>query len=198
MFSHKFFIIVLTVLEMTLLSWLIKCENWWTQSLNLLSALVLSVGIKCKKSANCPMQFPHNGVDFPYQNNVMLWNGKFQLLPICPCPKTTCNVFFLKKKNFFLRKRAQVGEGQREKCRRSEAGSVLTAAGWCGAQIHEPWDHDLSWSQALNWLSHPGAPKVLFLSNLSSQRGAGTHHPEFQSHMLHWLSQAGASPEHYN
>ena len=27
-----------------------------------------------------------------------------------------------------------------------------------GAQTHELWDHDLSWSQPLNWLSHPGAP----------------------------------------
>ena len=27
-----------------------------------------------------------------------------------------------------------------------------------GAQTHEPQDHDLSWSQTLNWLSHPGCP----------------------------------------
>ena len=29
---------------------------------------------------------------------------------------------------------------------------------WCGAQTHKPWDHDLSRSQMLNQLSHPGAP----------------------------------------
>ena len=27
-----------------------------------------------------------------------------------------------------------------------------------GALTHEPWDHDLSRSWKLNWLSHPGAP----------------------------------------
>ena len=27
-----------------------------------------------------------------------------------------------------------------------------------GARTHELWDHDLTWSQRLNWLSHPGAP----------------------------------------
>ena len=27
-----------------------------------------------------------------------------------------------------------------------------------GAQAREPGDHDLSWSQTLNWLSHPGIP----------------------------------------
>ena len=29
---------------------------------------------------------------------------------------------------------------------------------WCGAQTHEPWDHDLSWSWTVNKLSHPGVP----------------------------------------
>ena len=26
-----------------------------------------------------------------------------------------------------------------------------------------PWDHDLSWRQMLNWLSHPGTPGLIFL-----------------------------------
>ena len=30
---------------------------------------------------------------------------------------------------------------------------------WCGAWTHKLWDRDLSWSQMLNWLSHPGAPR---------------------------------------
>ena len=33
---------------------------------------------------------------------------------------------------------------------------------WCGAQIHKPWGHDLSWCQMLNWLSHPGTPTLQF------------------------------------
>ena len=32
------------------------------------------------------------------------------------------------------------------------------------APIHEPWDHDLSWSQMLNQLTHLGAPRGLSLS----------------------------------
>ena len=28
----------------------------------------------------------------------------------------------------------------------------------CRAHTHKPWDHDLSRSQMLNWLSHPGTP----------------------------------------
>ena len=32
-----------------------------------------------------------------------------------------------------------------------------------GAWTHQPWDHDLSWSQTLNWLSHPGTPMIIFL-----------------------------------
>ena len=30
----------------------------------------------------------------------------------------------------------------------------------CGAETHELWDHDLSRSQPLNWLSHPGALRL--------------------------------------
>ena len=34
--------------------------------------------------------------------------------------------------------------------------------------------------------------KILFLSNLYTQRGALTHNPEIKSCVLHWLSQPGA------
>ena len=34
--------------------------------------------------------------------------------------------------------------------------------GQSGAQTQETWDHDLKQSQVLNWLSHPGTPKVNF------------------------------------
>ena len=33
-----------------------------------------------------------------------------------------------------------------------------------GARTHEPWDHDLSWSQLLNRLSHPGTPELCSLN----------------------------------
>ena len=34
---------------------------------------------------------------------------------------------------------------------------------WCRAQPHELWDHDLSPSQTLNQVSHPGAPLQCFI-----------------------------------
>ena len=39
---------------------------------------------------------------------------------------------------------------------------------WCRAWTHEPWDHDLSWSQTLNRLSHLGTPVILFISVLTN------------------------------
>ena len=63
----------------------------------------------------------------------------------------------------------------------------------------QPWVHDLSWSQKLNRLSHPGAPdksfivnelqffylffllRFSFLNNLYTQRGTGTKDPEIES-----------------
>ena len=54
------------------------------------------------------------------------------------------------------------GEDQRERERdriqsRLQVPSYEHRAG-CGAQTHEPWDHDLSQSWTCNQLSHPGAP----------------------------------------
>ena len=43
-----------------------------------------------------------------------------------------------------------------------------------GARTHEPWDHDLSWSQMVNWLSHPGAPESQFWIFLSLARNGFT------------------------
>ena len=31
---------------------------------------------------------------------------------------------------------------------------------WRRARTHKLWDYDLSWSQAFDWLSHPGAPPL--------------------------------------
>ena len=57
--------------------------------------------------------------------------------------------------------RAWAEEGQTEKETQSEPGSRLWASfqhrAQCRAQTHKLWDHDLSWSQTLNLLSHPGA-----------------------------------------
>ena len=58
-----------------------------------------------------------------------------------------------------------MGEGKREGNKGLEVGFALTGwqqQAWCGAWTQEPWDHDLSWSWMLNWLSHPWAPFLVF------------------------------------
>ena len=66
---------------------------------------------------------------------------------------------------FILRERVsmRVGKGQRERERQNpkQALSCQHRARH-GAQTHEPRDRDLSRSQTLNRLSHPGAPEVSF------------------------------------
>ena len=49
------------------------------------------------------------------------------------------------------------GEGERETQNPQQApGSELSARSPMGARTLRLWDHDLSWSGMLNWLSHPG------------------------------------------
>ena len=77
---------------------------------------------------------------------------------------------FLKKINVYLllrdRETQSMSRGEVERWRdtESEAGSRLWAScqhrARCGAWTHEFWDHDLSRSWTLNWLSHPRAPPM--------------------------------------
>ena len=74
--------------------------------------------------------------------------------------------------NVYLFLREREG-GRRDRRMGRERGrhriwSNLQALSWRhrphrGAQTHKLWDHDLSQSQALNWLSHPGTPGVVIL-----------------------------------
>ena len=57
---------------------------------------------------------------------------------------------------------------EREGNTESKAGSRLQAPSCqhrarCGVWTHKPWDHDLSQSQTLSQLSHPGAPTLCHL-----------------------------------
>ena len=86
------------------------------------------------------------------------------------CQTNYCLCFLLEV--FFLmfifdrereRERARMSGGGAERGRhriwsRLQAPSCQHRAR-CGAPTHEPWDHDLSRSQKLNQLSHPGAPR---------------------------------------
>ena len=62
---------------------------------------------------------------------------------------------------FWERPSMSGGGAEREGDTDSKAGSGLSCQHTAqrGARTHELWDHDLSRSQTLNWLSHPGAPE---------------------------------------
>ena len=74
------------------------------------------------------------------------------------------------KKNFFwclfiFERETECEQEWRRERGRHRIGSRLQALS-CqprarrGARTHRPWDHDLSRSRTLNWLSHPDAPRV--------------------------------------
>ena len=60
---------------------------------------------------------------------------------------------------------------------------------WHGARGHKPQDHDLSWSQTLNRLSHPGVPEMVSLLSL------GTYSETLQSWTKTCLPSAGWQPQ---
>ena len=53
----------------------------------------------------------------------------------------------------------------------------------CGAWTHKPWDHDLSWSWTLNWLSHSDTP-VVFLGKVTLTGVRVISHCRFDCHFL--------------
>ena len=73
-------------------------------------------------------------------------------------------LFFFFLSLFILREREKTSKGGVEReDRRSEVGSMLTEErAQLGAWAHKPGYHNLSWSQTLNWLSHPGTPHTPF------------------------------------
>ena len=90
---------------------------------------------------------------------------------------------WLKKKMFypfiyFWETEHEWGKVRERRRHRIWAGSRLQASvqhrAPCGAWTHEPWDHNLSWSQTLNWLSHLGAP-VNSLINQACFHTRGKH-----------------------
>ena len=72
--------------------------------------------------------------------------------------KNIFNVYFWETE----RDRAQVGEGQRERHRTWSRLQALSCQHrtWQSARTCEPRDRDLSRSQSLNRLSHPGTPAI--------------------------------------
>ena len=118
-----------------------------------------------------PFLNPHCYLPSPSHNHLRdEVKGKRLPLPFMPLfspfqsilqPTASVRIFF----NVYLfwgereHTRAWVGEGQRER----ETEDSKQALHWqqkaqCGTRTHEPWDHDLSWNQTLNRLSHPSAP----------------------------------------
>ena len=82
------------------------------------------------------------------------------------------------------RDRQWAGEGQIERERetgRHRIQSRLHAVSCqhraqCGAWTHRPWDHDLSWSQTLNQLSHPGTPPNFSEASIDTYKMKTTSH----------------------
>ena len=67
-------------------------------------------------------------------------------------------IYFIFLKSLFDRESTSRGSGrQREK---EEQVPHWTGSPMQGS-VPGPWDHDLSWRQTLNQLSHPGAPKAI-------------------------------------
>lgn len=82
-------------------------------------------------------------------------------------PHTSKSGFFFFFIFNFGSERHELGRSSRERGRQRMIWIRLHAHSrepWCGARTHEPWDHDLSWSETLSWLSHPGAPQVRVLT----------------------------------
>ena len=90
---------------------------------------------------------------------------------------------FLLKKNYFWEREVQVGEGHRERGgdRGSELGPSLTAASLMQGSAHKSWDHDLSCSGMLNWLSPPGTSIGTFLIQCLLKGLSQVHIPLFVS-----------------
>ena len=82
-----------------------------------------------------------------------------------PCLQNIANIFICKWHFIFFlrfylferereREREQGGEGQREKVKQIPC----RAGSWMRGSIPGTWNHELSWRQMLNQMSHPGAP----------------------------------------
>ena len=83
-------------------------------------------------------------------------------------------IFFFFNVYLFLRGSEWAGEGQTE----GRTEDPKHALCWQQraqrrAQPHKLWDHDLTWSWTLNWLSHPGAPGFFFFSFFTRPLGLG-------------------------
>ena len=78
-------------------------------------------------------------------------------------PQMPSSFFFFFFKIFYLSERERestnMGKGQREREKQTPPRSRKPMYG----SIPGPWDHDLSWRQTLNQLSHPGTPPNAFL-----------------------------------
>ena len=70
------------------------------------------------------------------------------------------NFFFLMFifENERERDRVRMGRGWEDRIRSRLQALSCQHRAWHGAWTHGLWDHDLSWSETLNRLSHPGAP----------------------------------------
>ena len=83
-------------------------------------------------------------------------------------------IFILREREREL-ERERGREKRRHRIRSSPQALSCQHRARCGGQTHKAWDHDLSPSPTLNWLSHPRAPTI----ELSTEE-----FPKFQALLL--------------
>ena len=85
--------------------------------------------------------------------------------PVCIiCIEDKATLFFFLMFLFIFETEREHEQGRGRERGRHRIQSRLQALScqhrvWCGARTHESWDYDLSRSQMLNQLSHPGTPQ---------------------------------------
>ena len=67
-------------------------------------------------------------------------------------------MFIFESKRMRMHTHPSGGRGRERGGQRIQTGLCADNSEPNGAQTYEPWDHDLSQSRPLNWLSHPGSP----------------------------------------
>ena len=112
--------------------------------------------LKCTEFGICLRS--NLGLCFTYFSGFLLILRAYPGISLLSC-QVSCVLFLLFFFNVYFWENEQVGKGQREGDRESEAGSVLTAESLMQGSNSWTVTYDLRRSWMLNWLSHPGAPR---------------------------------------
>ena len=115
------------------------------------------------QTLSCQHRARHGAQTHGPRNHDLSWSRPHNWLshPGAPIKKFLMFTYFWDRERQSVSRGGAEREGDRIRSR-LQAPSCQHRA-WRGAQTHGPRDHDLSWSQPLNRMSHPGTPVVIFL-----------------------------------